>query len=192
MKPTDLDNTKPTLHTGGAYGADAMFERFAREQSFNVKSYSFSAHRSQSLYPVILTPAELAEGLLHVSKANKLLKRRVPHSNKYVLNLLCRNWFQVKNSSVIFAAALLNQETHLVEGGTGWAIAMAMQNEKPIYVFDMKTNQWFHHNGNWIKIGHPFTDGGKFPDNFAGIGSRDLTLTGQNAIMELFQFNKSK
>jgi hypothetical protein len=165
---------------------------FAKGSNFNVKAYSFAAHRSQSEYSIILSPAELAEGLTHVSKANKLLKRRVPHSNKYVLNLLCRNWFQVKNSTVVFAAALLNQETHLVEGGTGWAIAMAMQNEKSIYVFDMKTNKWFHHNGNWIQIEHPFEQGGKFPDNFAGIGSRDLTTEGRDAIMSLFIFNNLK
>lgn len=180
---------KPTLHTGGADGADIVFERYAILQDFTVKAYSFATHRTRSSHTVILTPAQLAEGLDHVAKANKLLKRRVPHGNKYVLNLLCRNWFQVKNSTVIFAAAKLNQETHLVEGGTGWAIAMAMQNEKSIYVFDMKTNQWFNHNGNWTEVEHPFQEGGKFPKNFAGIGSRDLSTKGQEAIKSLYISN---
>jgi hypothetical protein len=67
-------------------------------------------------------------------------------------NKLIRNWTQVKYSDAIFAIGTLvkpgqsidpnnSKETRIakkviVSGGTGYAVEMAIQADKPVYVFD--------------------------------------------------------
>jgi len=57
-----------------------------------------------------------------------------------------------------------------VTGGTGYAVEMAIQAGKPVYVFDQSRNRWFKNiNGEWSVSDVP-----TLTPNFAGIGTRQI------------------
>ena len=57
-------------------------------------------------------------------------------------NLIRRNWYQVKDSNGVFAIGKLSASRSTVEGGTGWAVQMAVDSKKPVYVFDTVNSLW--------------------------------------------------
>jgi hypothetical protein len=201
-----------TLHTGGAIGSDIYFELLALKAGYNVKAYSFEGHTTDSSNRVILTQEELGEAGEKVAYAAQYLGRKVPLDNPYVYNLLRRNWFQVKNSEIMYAVADFDDVmwdgkfrwkdggTKLqvrVPGGTGWAVAMALLENKIVCLFDQRVPRWYK---CWqIKdklvpyyelFAIPYAkDLPKFPECFAGIGTRNLNGNGEQAIKTLFNVN---
>jgi hypothetical protein len=112
-------------HSGGAAGADMEWERQGNAYGVYTISYSFPQHTNYGANQKILTQVELDEGYEHVKKASKVLGRPVANASPYVRNLLCRNWFQVKNALAIYAISSFTDDSHtLVSGGTGWAVQM--------------------------------------------------------------------
>jgi hypothetical protein len=114
--------------------------------------------------------------------------------------LLGRNWYQVKNSTQVVAVAPLikpgekNSKGYeskaarvTVDGGTGYAVEMAIANGKEVNVFDTKTNKWFKWNGSeFVESSVPVLH-----KNFAGIGSRQdkgkMTPESVKAIRDVYQ-----
>jgi hypothetical protein len=72
----------------------------------------------------------------------------------------------------------------IVAGGTGWAVEMAIQKGKPVHVFDMNRNQWY----KWDTFANKFVqeETPKLTQSFAGIGSRELTEAGIQAIRDVY------
>lgn len=151
-------------------------------------SYSFYNHIQKGKVKHVLSVQELNEGHQHVLKANKILQRNIAAQPQYVKNLLNRNWFQVKNSEAIFAIAKSFLSDKLVEGGTGWAVQMAIDEKKPVFVFDQKENCWKTFDYQLEKFvnleGIP-----RLTSNFAGIGTRDINDNGKLAIIKILEFN---
>lgn len=177
--PTDIStSTNPTdftNHSGGAVGADSQWDIVGRE--FGVTKHNHYYHGEKTPKGnTKISDEQLAKGWQHVLKANKTLRRK-PDNYK---SLLSRNWFQVKNSDAVFAIAPLKSMTE-VEGGTGWAVQMAIDAGKPVYVFS---------NGAWTKWnGYQFEniETPTLTQDFAGIGSRTITKTGIDAIREVYK-----
>jgi hypothetical protein len=112
---------------------------------------------------------------------------------------LIRNWAQVANSDTVFAIGTLGKEGDIwkgdekskeprkllkfaVQGGTGYAVEMAIQAGKPVYVFDQVRNQWYKNiNGEWSKSEVP-----TLTKNFAGIGTREINEAGKQAIRDVY------
>ena len=116
-----------------------------------------------------------------MKKANESLGRRYPPSNAYVRTLLQRNYYQVVNSDAVFAIG--NIAGNIVEGGTGWAVQMAIDQGKPVYVFNQKDNNWYtYSNGKFIQTSTPV-----LTKNFAGVGTREITEAGKNAIKAVYE-----
>jgi hypothetical protein len=113
------------------------------------------------------------------------------------MNLLARNWAQVKYSSEIFAIGTIlnpgekskkgyrcNSKYQSVDGGTGYAVQMAICNNKPVYVFDQDKIQWFrwsYTSMSFIKCKTPKIH----TQSFAGVGTRKINQHGINAINDL-------
>jgi hypothetical protein len=118
----------------------------------------------------------------------------VERSSQYVRNLLSRNWFQVKNSDAIFAIGKIlkpgekgskyknKTDIDIVDGGTGYAVMMGIETNKPTYVFDQFKNKWFKWNENFVETEEP-----TLTQNFAGIGTRELNENGINAIKSIYK-----
>ena len=180
-----MNNTQYTCHSGGCPGSDLTWEIVGEEYGVITKAYSFKGHVTPSKNQVILTPEELTEGFEHVKIASVSLKKQISlfWPPPYVQNLLSRNWFQVKNSEAIFAIGKFRgKDFKFVDGGTGWAVQLAIDNNKPVYVFDQNDNQWKIWNGTaFVNTTPPI-----LTRNFAGIGTREITDAGIRAVRNLY------
>ena len=174
-----------TCHSGGASGSDYIFENESIKKGYKVIAYSFKGHSTKSKNKLILTPEQLKEGFEHIKEANKILNRNLSNLSPYVKNLISRDWFQVKNSDAIFAVGNLDTEK-TVTGGTGYACACAIGNNKSIYLFEQNDNQWYYFDYQSDKF-EIYEDQPKLTKNFAGIGTREINDNGINAITNLFK-----
>ena len=178
-----MQNTNYTCFSGGAPGSDYIFENESIKRKFKVIAYSFEGHNTKSKNRLILTPEELEEGFKHIEIANKQLKRNLSNLQPYIKNLIARDWFQVKNSDAIFAVGMVSMNNVL--GGTGYAVACAIDNKKPVYVFDQNDCYWntFDYDDKQFRI----CEAPILTEKFAGIGTRNINNDGINAIVNLFK-----
>ena len=181
---------KYTNHSGGCQGADMMWENEGLKYDVDSIAYSFHNHVQYSYNPHILNHEQLKEGWENVLIAEKTLKRNISSRESfYVRNLVSRNWFQVKNAESIFAVgSFANDKNQFVNGGTGWAVQMAIDNNKPVFFFDQIGNNWYEYNYS----DRYFTEMMEIPrltENFAGVGSRKLNENGENAIVNIYEHN---
>ncbi len=194
--PLDLNNL--TCHSGGAVGSDQYWESIGMTYGVKVRAYSYKTNSHKSPNKVEISDDDYKEGVTEVNKANKWLNRYGIH--KY-MNLLARNWAQVKYSDQIFAIGTIiktgekNDKGYynkgkydVVDGGTGYAIMMAINHNKEVYVFDQVRDKWFR----WSYSTLQFVEIKETPvittQNFAGIGTRQLDANGQQAIEDVYQY----
>jgi hypothetical protein len=143
-KPLDLNNI--VCHSGGAVGSDSEWENIGKEFGVKTKAYSYKTAYHVSENKVEISDDDYKEGIEEINKANKWLNRYGIH--KY-MNLLARNWAQVKYSDQVIAIGIIVRKGEkspkgypnkgkfdMVDGGTGYACQMAINHEKEIYVFD--------------------------------------------------------
>ena len=168
-------------NSGGAKGADTIFENKCLEYGLNVNAFSYKTKYHHSPNKVEISDDDYNEGVEKINIANKSLKRK--GIGKY-MNLLARNWSQVKYSKQIFAVSTLQNET-MVSGGTGWAVQMGIDEGKEVYVYDQERLNWF----KWSYIQECFVkcESPIIKSDFAGIGTREINENGINEINELFK-----
>jgi hypothetical protein len=194
-KTIDLSNI--ICHSGGAVGSDTYFETIGENFGVKTKAYSYKTPKHQSPNKVEISDDDYNEGISEVNKANKILGRFGIH--KY-MNLLARNWAQVKYSDEIFAIGAIvdpgkkggkgyynKSKYQVVDGGTGYAVQMGINNEKIVYVFDQLKDKWFR----WSYTSFSFVEMSNSPNitsqNFAGIGTREILPNGINAIKQVYK-----
>ncbi|XP_013391223.1 uncharacterized protein LOC106159476 [Lingula anatina] len=184
-----------TNHSGGANGSDIYWQKMSDRYNVKTVVYSFPGHATNNPYRKVLNKKELKDSNMHLSKANKVLHRKFPTGKNFVDSLLQRNWYQVKNSDAVFAVGKIIRNK-MVDGGTGWAVQMAVDNNKSVYVFDCFKNertgmeegscQWFKYD--FVRRMFKFYPGvPELTHDFAGIGTRALTDKGKFAIEEVFE-----
>lgn len=193
--PPKIDKTKLTLHTGGALGSDSYFEKLSIEYGISVRAYSYKTKYHNSPNKVEISEEDYLDGVSEVNRANKFLNRWGIH--KY-MNLLARNWPQVKYSKQIIAIGRIvnpGQKTskgycrstgQSVDGGTGYAIQMGINNMRDIWVFDQFMEKWFR----WSYSSMSFVESecpSIMSNDFAGIGTREINQSGINAIEDVFR-----
>lgn len=173
-------------HSGGAEGADSYFEFFSKEYCVDVVAYSYKTtfHQSENKYE--LSESEFREGVVNVYKTNEILKRSRVHS---YLKFLARNWHQVKNADEVFAVSTFRKSNNnlQVQGGTAWAVQMAIDLQKSVWVFDQNQTKWYYYNHYHREFRETDTLPKINSSNFAGIGTRNINLFGIEAIEQLFE-----
>jgi len=176
------------IHSGGSGGADMVWENTGLEYGIKTVAYSFYNHAHESQFPKILSPDELSEGWGACKVATKTLKRPLNRiMYPYIKNLISRNWFQVKNSEATFAiGTFVNDQKKLVNGGTGWAVQMSIDNNHPVYFYDQKNENWNIYSEQYKKFLQLY-ELPAIPKNFAGIGTRQINQAGIEAIEDLFK-----
>ena len=191
----DIDLNKITCHSGGAIGSDTYFETIGSKYGIKTKAYSYKTPKHTSVNKIEISEEDYLEGIKMIRIANKKLNRN--GIDKY-MNLLARNWVQVKYSKQTFAIGsiikngdkcskgYLNKSGFdLVEGGTGYATTMSIDNNHDLFVFDQKLLKWF----TWSYLSSKFIEC-ELPkiteQDFAGIGTRNITEDGINAIKDLY------
>ena len=189
------------MHSGGAYGSDfywgaigAQYGVIPHHYYYDVEGYELPPYRNE-----LILEEDINEGKIQAALAGH---RTFGYDKPVVKNpLLIRNWAQVKYADAIFAIGVLANEGDLysdkdkenprhflrqmVKGGTGWAVGMAINEGKPVYVFDQEQKQWFSYNailGAFL----PLYDTPVLTPNFAGIGTRELNDAGRKAIRDIY------
>ena len=176
-----------TIHSGMADGADTAWAEAADAIGIKTIGHSFKNHRVSGTRPALevrneLTEEQLKVADLYLTKAAKSLGRPFNPKSDYV-NLLRRNYYQLKDAEAVIAVSRILPGGTKVDGGTGWATQMGIDKGVPVYVFDQVKKSWF----KW--------DGSKFVDSdlppkfkeFAGVGTRTLNPSGRQAIEEYLQ-----
>lgn len=203
LSPVDLSIT--TCHSGGATGSDTYFSEIGKEFGVSTKAYSYKTKYHQSDDKVEISDDDYNEGVDMINKANHILKR---YGIQKYMNLLARNWAQVKYSGQTIAIGTIvepNSKTskgynkssyQVVDGGTGYAVCMSIQQLRPVFVFDQVKGSWFewsHSLKRFITCDVPIiTD-----VDFAGIGTRNINELGVKAIRDVYmktlqKYNESK
>lgn len=191
-----LDLTKITCHSGGAQGADTFFETIGENFGVKTKAYSYKTKYHTSKNKVEISQDDFIEGIDEVNRANKVLGRF--GINKYI-NLLARNWAQVKYSKEVFAISSIvepggkgnrgyynKSKYQVVDGGTGYACQMAINNDRDLYVFDQNKDRWFRWSHSALRFVDIIDLSISYQD-FAGIGTREIKPNGIKAIEELYK-----
>ena len=196
-----------TNHSGGALGSDIQWDDIGREFGMvNNKHYWTGEGVRPAHGNTIIDSIDYQEGRFESAKA---AKRNFGYQYAAMKDSrLIRNWSQVKHSDAIFAIGKIvnigekifpNQinDTRVavnpsVTGGTGYAVSMAINNNKPVYVFDQEQNKWFtwsKEQNNFIEVETPI-----LTKNFAGIGTRQINENGKQAIRDVYEktFNQSE
>ena len=191
-------NNTFTNHSGGAIGSDTYWGEVGNK--YNISTNHYYLGKKTPNGNIEISKEDAVEGKVKVTKAAIQMGRINP--NHTVKNeLLIRDWAQVKYADAVFAVTTLLQAGDKIDstriakipqgkGGTGYAIQMAINEGKPVYLFDQVRNQWFtYKNNTWVK-----TDTPVLTKNFAGIGTRNLNENGKKAIEDVFSktFNTLK
>lgn len=194
-KPISMTNV--ICHSGGALGSDTAWETIGEEYDVKTNAYSYKTKYHTSINKVEISDDDYNDGVVEVNKANKYLKRYGIH--KY-MNMLARNWAQVKYSEQVFAIGTIIKkgskntkgyynrgEYDIVDGGTGYAVMMAINNEREVFVFDQLKDKWFR----WSYLSLHFVELNDVPKieckDFAGIGTRELQPNGLKAIKDVYE-----
>lgn len=191
----DLKNI--TCHSGGAIGSDSQWESIGANFGVKTRAYSYQTKYHTSPNKVEISDEDYKEGVDEINKANKHMDRF--GINKY-MNLLARNWAQVKYSTQVFAIGTIVEpgakstkgyyskaKIQTVDGGTGYCCQMAINHLRDVYVFDQIKLKWFR----WSYSTMSFIELKETPkirtQNFAGVGTREITADGIKAIEEVYQ-----
>jgi hypothetical protein len=199
-QPTGLSQF--TNHSGGAAGSDIQWDVIGKEFGMTNNKHYYTGVKGPGNAPLgneDITDQPIAvEGASKVAQAAKQM-----WGYKYTTmkdQRLIRNWAQVANSDAVFAIGTLGKEGDIwkgdeksaeprrllkfaVQGGTGYAVEMAIQAGKPVYVFDQVRDQWYKNiDGEWSKSEIPV-----LTENFAGIGTREINEAGKQAIKDVYE-----
>lgn len=178
-----------TLTSGDAKGADAAWTTAAYEFGIvDKRNYTARSYTE-------LSEQERAEADSEYLKAAQALKKSPASKDTYSGKLVRRDWLQVKNADAVFAVSRILQPNavgergyvnttghEVVDGGTGYAVQMAINNNKPVHVFDQNRNQWFTWDGSKFVA----EDTPTLTRRFAGVGTRNLSEEGKTAIRNVF------
>ncbi len=184
-------------HSGGAIGSDTVWEENCDMRGIKVNAYSYKTKSHESPNKVEISDEDYKEGCHEITRANKVLNRFGIH--KY-MNLLARNWAQVKYSNQVFAVGMIinpggrdkkgyynKSKNEIVSGGTGYAVQMAINNEKDVYIYDINKKKWFRWSYNSLRFVELKETPKITEENFAGIGTREITPDGVRAIRNVFK-----
>jgi nucleoside 2-deoxyribosyltransferase len=182
------DIQKIKIQSGGATGADTEWARVASKFGMSTTAHGFQGMKVGGGTPEIYTPEQLKQNDAFIKTVNeKHLNRIFPmkptqyrdvQATEYANNLIRRNFYQVQNADAVIAIGRFKNGK--VDGGSGWAAYMGIEQNKPVYVFDQEKNKWFEwKNGKFVQTN---LNQVKSFTNFAGIGSRNINANGIRAI----------
>ena len=197
MSNTVAEQTKSTYtnHSGGALGADTAWGEIGAKYGVTSNHYYMGEKTPNGNFEISEQDAkEGASKVAQAAKANFGYKYATMSDTR-----LIRNWSQVKYADAVFAVGNIakpgeklfpsqKNDTRValqpaVTGGTGYAVTMAIQAGKPVYVFDQTRGKWFtkQQGKQWAAIDTP-----TLTNNFAGIGTREINASGMAAIEAVY------
>lgn len=185
-----------TNHSGGAIGSDTFWDLTARRYGFNNHNHYWLNNKTP-IGNVEISKDDEIEGQLKATIAARQMGR-IEETHQVRDERIIRNWCQVKYAEAIFAIGkIMNAGGQLnygkiakiiqVQGGTGYAVQMAINENKPVYFFDLLSKKWYlNYDNKWSAVFAP-----TLTKNWSGIGTRQLTIDGENAIIDVISNTNS-
>lgn len=161
------------FYSGGAKGADSIWESLLKEKGHDVKVY-----RPEDISA--LSSEELSLVNKQYNEVVKILGRKTIPISQYAGRLVRRDMLQVKNASCVFAIGHLG-DNGLIDGGTGYATTRAIIIGIDVYLFNQDTLHWMKY------INNKFTncDEPELINHSCVVGSRNITPEGIEAIKRI-------
>lgn len=183
--------------SGGAKGADTAWGDSALNAGHDLVHWIFDGYNIHNIKNYsILDTDKLSVADQYLDIANKTLQRKWPTGSNFVNNLLRRNYYQVYLSDRIYAIGQFTNDNSLlkIKGGTAWACQMyidrwiytnsdANMDKCQLYFFDQISNTW----NKWNKIWHQINMPPAPSEVYAGIGTRELSNAGRQAIIDCYK-----
>ncbi len=192
------------LHSGGAPGSDfawgeigarygvearhyyfdGMFAGGDRHYNTPVDGKKFEEYKRELLVlDEYFRRADIARGVPAYRAGRHPAEREEP-----IQMLLARDMEQVAGADAVYAVGRFqNMDASTVAGGTGWAVAEAMHVGKPVYFFDQEGERWYSLRLGMAPSPVEEKDVPLLPENFAGIGTRQLNAAGLLAIENVYR-----
>jgi nucleoside-triphosphatase THEP1 len=193
--PTNNNPKDFTNHSGGAYGGDTFWDLIGRE--FGVTNHrhykdSGNANLSQQLRNKGVKAEILTKEQMDFARQKVKELLGIEYKDDLKGNLQVRNFYQVYNSDAVYAIAKIKDDNQTVSGGTNTAVQLGIKLNKPVYVWDINSEQWYQWNPNASDTEDSYKGGfeeyyeldsegritnnqtPKLTKNFAGVGSRDI------------------
>lgn len=180
------------LYSGGAVGADTKWGEIASKYNIG----KIRHYRPETLD--VLTPEQMQEVETQYTAAANRLGRKVLNGNTTAGKLVRRDYLQAKAADSIFAIGHIlrpgekNSKGYTVrstipsvDGGTGYAVQMAIDLHKPVHVFDQQYKHWYrfdYDQNTFVAEDIP-----TLTTKFAGVGTRQINEDGINAIEQIFE-----
>ena len=187
---TTQDISTFTNYSGGATGGDAIWASVGKEFGLG-KQVDYKPDSLNKLSEEQKKEVEDA-----YQQAVKDLGRKPLAADSFAGGLVRRDYLQAKAADAVFAVGTIIESEQkdpkgyvnktnrsLVAGGTGYAVQMAINLGKPVYVFDQLKNKWFVWENN--KFNETTTP--TLTKKFAGIGTREINKEGKQAIRDVYE-----
>ena len=187
---TTQDISTFTNYSGGAIGGDAIWASVGKEFGLG-KQVDYKPDSLNKLSEEQKKEVEDA-----YQQAVKDLGRKPLAADSFAGGLVRRDYLQAKAADAVFAVGTIIESEQkdpkgyvnktnrsLVAGGTGYAVQMAINLGKPVYVFDQLKNKWFVWENN--KFNETTTP--TLTKKFAGIGTREINKEGKQAIRDVYE-----
>jgi len=200
-------------YSGGAIGSDTIWSEIGKEFGIG-KQVDYKPQTLQKLTPEQAKEVEdayqkaasdLGRKPLAYDWNNPNAKNAEGKSIYYSGGLVRRDYLQAKAADAVFAVGKILEEGDTnskgyevkalqVDGGTGYAVQMAINLGKPVYVFDLNYNIWMKYNPEGLvdsdipgqKGRFDQTDTPVLTKKFAGVGTREITEAGKQAIRDAY------
>lgn len=168
-----------TNYSGAAKGSDTEWANIGKEYGLG-KQVDYTV---ESMDNPRLTQENREEIETAYQAAVKFLERKPLDADSYAGKLVRRDYLQAKAADSIFAISTITNNK--VNGGTGYAVTMAINMNKSVHVYDQVKKQWY----TWDYTTNTFKEETTptLTPKFAGIGTREINENGKQAIRDVYQ-----
>ena len=127
---------------------------------------------SRAVHITPLTESMLHEGLQHVLRANKTLQRSLPNNVLKTGLLQINYWVSMDTNLMLTFEHFDTTKPHTLQGGTGWSVQMAFEQQKPMCVYTDWWYQFDYQQQRFVPCHPPCLH----PQNTTIVGSRRINL----------------
>ena len=185
-----LQKYKHYIVSGGSRGMEKAIAALANQ--YNIPLFHYVTKKGSKPSDmhgaeIPLTEKQLQESNRELAKAESKLDAKVGDLSNFEVNQARRNWHQVKGSDSVYIFGTLKGDNTRVNKGPGWAAQMAINNKKPVHVFDLKRSKWYSYEptvNKFVNVKKP----PKPPRRLAMIGEWDtITKPGLKEASSFFE-----
>ena len=179
---------KHYIVSGGQQGMENIISSLAKK--YNVPIFHYVAKRGTkgsniSGQEIPLTAKQLESANAEIKKAEAALVEKIGNLTAFEISHIKKGWTQVKNTQGSYIFGNLSKDNTRLQGLMGWTAQMAINNNKPVTVFDLARKKWYSYEPAVEKFVHVATPP-KPPRKVAMLGQFNKITTQAKKQVEAF------